>query len=423
MRPPRHSHPFRPNRHRTCALVAVGVLTASLTGCKRPAPPPLGPDATTFRNPTRVTVQLERYLPFHPAAAEVDHLDREIALLRQPIAVRAIGVTLASEAPEHTEPSAPRMIQVPPPPSAKVDYARAERAIREDFTIRRLAEPDPAEERFQAELARLRRSFVELRSQPSAAQEAQALADAIERGRRLSELGRQIERLAPTPEDRLLYRIEVLRDRRRQRDAMHAELTELKHANLAALERALETPVVQPAPVPTAMIRRAEAERDRVRAELQVELAAAEKRALDASAAMTVPAPDWEPVIPTHTPHPSGTRERLADRTRTAVASAASKRPPAVIEARDAAARRDTIERLSRQRQALRSAMLHDLRVTVSAVARARGESIDVGDTHGSSDAPDRTLVFLPEVKKSLLAAGSTAAGNRNQRTRTVDAR
>jgi hypothetical protein len=280
-----------------------------------------------------------------------------------------------------------------PAPEARIDEERARASILEDYAIRRLAQPDEAEERYQQELERLRRRYVELREQARASAPKE---EDVQRSLRLAEQIRSLEQevkdLQENPSDRLLYRPEQLRQRRERRRQKQEELVEARGKQNALLEESLAVPKhVQPQ-VPPARIQQAEKRRDEERKRSLEALKQQERSDLAELSRTALPAPP----APETPPPPSeesalAARDRMKERAR---AAPVSRFLPDRVGSADPAA----LKLLRRRREQLLTLIYEDLRA--AAVTAGRSAGIEV--TFEAGRAPDRTAQLLPRVHAVL---------------------
>jgi hypothetical protein len=371
------------------ALVAVGFSAPSLlAGCRTPAPrgavsaPPAPRDGY---------VNIDAYLPLHPAAAQLEDLDRRIALLSRPLppaAQPALSIPASVTLP------------VPPPPGERavprpIDADRVRADVRVDFKVRRLAEPDRADQAYQAELERLRRRFTGLRQEPRQDDSERELAAATEQAERYSRLRQQLKTLEERPEDRLFYNPAQLRRRRELYGLVEAELANLRREQIQRLRRAVEQPAPVSGKIPPERLAEAERRRDAARARARAALDQLENeavaRALDGQ--LPVPQPASVPDVPPgegeelRAPLAHAVQEVEHGTSVARTGSPAQRQPPA-----------PTTADLIRRREDLRGRIREDLR----AVAMEAGKASGVSVTFRPGASPDRTGELRRAVSERL---------------------
>lgn len=363
--------------------VAVPMLTVAglllfLPGCQPPRPP--APAA-----PLEARVDVSRYAAFHPAAAQLKALDRELAALERgkglPAAKAPISVPPAEELPRPALP-------VPGEPDQTVDLERAEREIREDFRMRREATPRSAPET-EAEPPRAAQPAV-----PPATAEKEVEQQTGLDGQ-ISRLRQQLERLRERPEDRLLYNPAQLRRRRELFELTRAEIARLRQEQVSRLRQALaprERPAVPrvPRPVPPPV-----AARDRLSPADERRLRDEEEAALRALREHPeLPAPEigavGEPPLDIHEEARGRLREKVAG-----LPAPARQATPA---------RESYLRALRARRDALRAAIQNDVQAAAAVAARERGWVLST-----RSSARDVTADLAGPVRQALGQTGLRA--------------
>lgn len=314
----------------------------------------------------------------HPAAAHLHEMDRDIARLEPMLVSRRVRPhAVATPRPALLpEPEAP---QERPSPALEPDGARAEGSLREDFAIRRLAQPDRAEEAYEDELERLKKRYLETRPEPLADRPTAESDPATSLARRMSELRRTITSLAPRAGDRLLYPPAELARRRQQLAAAKQELALKEREQLKSIERALEAPARRRAIIPEARMAEARERRDRMRQSEAQSLAAMEQAALARAAQVRLPAPGGPPHSGVSADEQPGAAEAMAVRVRERFNRPAP-RPKAGGSA-------TVLGELRRRRAEMAAAILRDTRVGAVAAGREAGLAV----TFDRGRAPDRT--------------------------------
>lgn len=370
---------------------ALFVSLGLLTGCQ-PKPPVPGAETVPKAPDLRVVgyVQVDRYVPLHPAAEHLQALDRQIARLKgrpEPPGLEELEAPAAAALPVPAHPEEPAS------PSRAPDLERARAAIQEEFAIRAEAEPDQADRRYRVELARLRRRYLEARLDlPEVAQPTDDLTEARARAAEMVKLEHRIRNLEERPERRVLYTNEELRKRRNERDEARQKLEVLRLAELERLRKALELPRRQPmrrVEIPAGELARADRERSEARSQERMRLIREEREALDRLQDRVLPPPPAEPeaVPPEPAVAPSLALAEAAERG-TSVQAAPFPGNAAALKA------------LFQQRTSLHEAILRDLRVAANNAARTSGIALK----SARAGVPNRTAELLPSVRRILAA-------------------
>lgn len=364
------------------------LLLGLISGC-RPAPPVPSTPAPAMPPMRSGTVNVERYLELHPAAAQLRNLRASLAIRPGAPAVTLLPL----DAPAPVDLPAVALSETPAPPDLNPDRERARNAVREEFTFRRLARPDRFEDRYQFELARLRRRYLEARTEIPQVETEPQLAEAVRRAREMDRLERRIRELDDSPARRALLSLEELKARRTEREQAQRALDELRREEIQRLREALEVPRRQPRgepEIPPAELARVERERNEARSAADLQLIQEEQQARARMDAEVLPPPlaaEAEAL-----PAPSEPPQRALDG-RLAHAQAAPRiaAPPSLQPTR--AAQRAEYD-------ALRAAIFRDLAVVSREAARRQGIELHPR----RAGIPDRTLELLPAVRRLLAA-------------------
>ncbi|MBM3460350.1 MAG: hypothetical protein FJX77_17660 [Armatimonadetes bacterium] len=337
---------------------------------------------------------VERYLVLHPAAPLLEQISVRIRQREQP----ASGESAASPRPGVGPETVAQPFPVPDDPwvpwvRPEPDPVRMARETREEFALRRRAEPDRAEARYIRELERLRRRYLEQRDFPvqEDLEREQQLATAY--AEKSAQLQREVDALVERPSDRFFYGAEGLRQRRLRLLEFQDRLDRLRTEEIERLRRRLEPPPRRALQIPPALLREAAAERDRLRRESAAELDQQEQARLDAERALVLP----EPAV-AGSPFPASSVEladepwesRLAE-TRGVAPREAGDRPGGPVGGAAGAA-------LRTRQESLRNLMLADLRAV--ALQAARGKAWKIRFQPG--EGPDLTARLEPEVRRLL---------------------
>ncbi|MFN3652423.1 MAG: hypothetical protein ACK47B_22840 [Armatimonadota bacterium] len=346
-------------------------------------------------------VRLAAYVPLHPAASHLAELDAQVARLGEKTRMERVAPVPPPSSARLPEPTPPgeRPVRVEPP------EGRAEAEIRHDFALREEAEPDRAAEWLAEELDRLRREVASARAETEAAHEEPVdLEQAVREAEQLSRLRQRLRGLEEKPGDGLLYRPEVLRQRREEALALRRELAILENNRRLRLEKALQVKPQSAAAtpqVPPERIREAERKRDILRAEARRRLAELERQALER--ARKVP-PSPQPA-PAEVPALAAEPEPDARAAMTALTEQPGRLPGKLSDAPWRGAR----QRLRERRELLRARILDDLRAAAAAAARQQGYVLQTEASTGSKER-DVTDELRPWVQRVLTAPARSAA-------------
>lgn len=363
------------------------LILGLLSGC-RPAPPvPSSPKPPV--PPLRPgSVDVGQYLRLHPAAAQLRGLKASLAALQEP----AVAVTLEPlEAPTPMDLTSLAPLDAPGPADLHPNRERARSILREEFTYRRLAQPDRFEDRYQAELERLRRRYLEARIDLPEIETQPQLVDAARRAREMDRLERRIRELDDPPARRALLSLEEIKERRSQREQAQRALEELRREEIRRLRDALTVPRRRPLgepEIPAAALARIERERSEGRVAADLQLVQEEQKALARLEQELLPAPavgDPNPMAPAPEPPLPAPASRLAT-------------PPPTPRAPTAPSVQSTRSALAVEYRALTQAILRDLLVVSREAARRQGIELHPR----SAGSPDRTLELMPAVRQLL---------------------
>lgn len=345
------------------------------------------------QSPQPAYVDVSRLLELHPAAAQLHALEAEAQA--RPAGPRGATNGPAWETPPAEALSVPAAPEATHPANREPDAARTQAEIRESFALRRRAEPDPAQDAFEAKVAELRRRYAAMRQAIETHDPAQDLKAATLQAEREQTLSAQLQALRERPEDRFFYTPTQLRRRRELYAVAEQELQELRQAGIQRLRQALEPPRQVTVPVPENLIREAEAERDRAKARARELLRDMEREQLAAAARVQLPAANVDvPPPPATPPDPEidAERQKLSERVEHPAAPAAA--PPAqpgpkALPAAEAA-------------RVLRTSIIDDLKAAATAAGRDHGYAV----VFTARGAADRTGELMPDVRRALSDAG-----------------
>jgi len=332
-------------------------------------------------------------MELHPAAAQLHALEAEAKA--QPRPARGATKGPAWETPPAEALPVPAAPETAAPADREPDGARTQAEIRESFALRRRAEPDRAQEGFEARIAELRRTYAAMRQTIETHDPAQDLQAATRQAEREQTLSAQLQALRERPEDRFFYTPAQLRRRRELYAVAEQELQELRQAGIQRLRQALQPPRQITVPVPENRIREVEAERDQAQAHARELLQAMEREQLSAAARVQLPAANVNipaPAAIPPDPEVEAGRQKISERVEHPSAPAAAAPSPAAPKALPAA----------ESARILRASMIDDLRAAAMAAGRDRGYAV----VFTRSGAADRTGELMPEVRRALSDAG-----------------
>jgi hypothetical protein len=322
-------------------------------------------------------------------------MDGEIRRLSEPpLRVSAGGLPGPSPA-ALSEPPPP----VEPPAPAAPDLEAARREVREEFAIRRLAQPDRAQEDYERELAALRRRARQIRRETMPDRSAEDLERALRHAEEYARLRDRLFELREIPgvDYRLFYPPEQLRRRRELYRQTELEIEALRRQKLEHLRRAVRRPIPRRRPSAAAIpperaaeLAALEERRKEFQARAEAELSRMETEALERVSSVRPPAPpDPEPPPALEGEEGGAGRVRLAEASARAAAAPAGARGPAL---------RAAIDELRRRREQLHRAILEDVKAAAAAAGRERSIAL----TFKPGAAPDRTADLTPDVRRIL---------------------
>ncbi len=344
------------------------------------------------KEPTPAYVDLSRIVPLHPAIREYRSL---VEAHRTP---RRTGETAdaagtAFDAPPEARLPAPRPPASAPPPYLGIDTRRTNAELTEEGTVRRLAEPDRAEEAYEATLRRLRKEYAELRQPAEVRDPSEDLRRGSEQAEREKRLTEHLAGLRERPEDRFFYSSAQLRRRRELYAAVQAELQELRAAQVDRLKQALELPRRTVVPVPERRLREAQVERDRERARARRALELREREERQAAAQIRLPAP-----IPAETPPIEGAPDPEVAAVRAEIARLVGRPEPGRKGAGGPPPPSGSPRAASAAARSLYRAMLEDVKAAAVRAGMERGYAVQFVP----GCAPDRTRELLGIVRREL---------------------
>lgn len=351
-------------------------------------------DAGAAETPQPAYVDVNRYLELHPAAPQLHALEAEAKVQPGPSS-RAAKDGPAWETPPAEALPVPAAPEAVAPVDREPDVARTQAEIRESYALRRQAEPDRAQESFEAKIAELRRKYAAMRQTVETHDPAQDLQAATRQAEREQTLTAQLQALRERPEDRFFYTPAQLRRRRELYAVAEQELQDLRQAGIQRLRQALQPPRQITVPVPEHLIREAEAERDQAKAHARELLRAMEREQLSAAAHVQLPAANVDVPAPgaiPPDPEVEAERQKMSERMEHPTVPAAAPPLPAGQKALP----------VGESARILRASIIDDLKAAATAAGRDRGYAV----VFTSRGATDRTRELMPEVRRALSDVG-----------------